>query len=264
MAESAVQSTDAAEQVAAAFPVTDRKGWIAVLGVALIFAGVFAWMAFGQLPQEVRGDGVIIPTDGFTDVGLNQNGALAELLVAPGNRVQEGQIVARLSGPSGAIDVVAPATGTIANILERVGGTTAPGQPLMTMSAENDGETAVTFVPAGSGNVIREGMEARVAIAAYPQSQYGTMTGTVTSVSTLPVTSDRLAVVMGGNDALIRYFADQGPLLEVTVALEPDPASATGYNWTIGTGPSEPIPVGSLGEVSVIIADGSPLSRFVQ
>jgi len=133
----------------------------------------------------------------------------------------------------------------------------------MTMSAAEDGERAVTFLPAGSGNTVQIGMDARVALAAYPQSQFGTIDGTVASVSTLPVTTERLEVVLGGNDSLVRYFVDQGPLIEVTVALDPDPTSATGYEWTIGTGPDRPIPVGSLGEASVILADGSPLARFL-
>lgn len=258
----ATDQVDAGAEVAQAFPVTDRKGWIAVLGIAIVFVGVVGWMAFGQLPQEVRGDAVIIPTSGFVDVGRDQIGAVSALLVAPGDQVAANAVVARVQTPRGLVDVTAPVEGTIANIFERVGGTTSPGQPLMTMSASADGERAVTFLPAGSGNAVQIGMDARVALAAYPQSQFGTIDGKVASVSTLPVTTERLEVVLGGNDSLVRYFVDQGPLIEVTVALDPEPASATGYDWTIGEGPDRPIPVGSLGEASVIIADGSPLARF--
>lgn len=259
----ATDQVDAGAEVAQAFPVTDRKGWIAVLGIAIVFAGVLGWMAFGQLPQEVRGDAVIIPAGGFVDVGRDQVGTISELLVAPGDQVAANEPVARVRTPRGTVDVTAPVDGTIATIFERVGGTTDPGQPLMTMSATKDGERAVTFLPAGSGNTVQIGMDARVAIASYPQSQFGTIDGTVVAISTLPVTTERLEVVLGGNDSLVRYFVDQGPLIEVTVTLDPDPASATGYEWTIGTGPDRPIPVGSLGEVSVIIADGSPLTRFL-
>ena len=254
---------DAGAAVAEAFPVTDREGWIAVLGIAIVFVGVVGWMLFGQLPQDVRGDAVIIPTSGFVDVGLEQVGTVSELLVAPGDQVAANAVVARVQTPRGLVDVAAPVEGTIATVFERIGGTTAPGQPLMTMSAATDGERAVTFLPAGSGNTVRIGMDARIALAAYPQAQFGTIDGTVASVSTLPVTTERLEVVLGGNDSLVRYFVDQGPLIEVTVALDPDPTSATGYEWTIGTGPDRRIPVGSLGEASVIIVGGSPVTRFL-
>ena len=264
MRDAAPRTPDAGEAVGAAFPITDRKGWVALLGIAVVFAGIVAWLAFGQLPQEVRGDAVIVPTDGFIDVGRDDDGPVTALYVAPGDSVQEGDVVARLAGASGPIDVTAPTTGTIANILERVGGSSDPGRPIMTMSSATTGERAVAFLPAGVGNTVKVGMPARVAIAEYPQAQFGTMTGTVVSVATLPVTTERLDVVMGGNDALVRYFVAQGPMIEVNVQLEPDPTSPSGYNWTIGTGPDQPIDVGSLGQVSVLIAEGSPFAGFVR
>lgn len=264
MGDAATQQQDAGDTVAAAFPITERKAWIAVVGIALIFAGIFAWMAFGQLPQEVRGDAVIVPIGGFIDVGRGEDGVLGELLVDPGDVVDAGEVVARLESDGGTVDIEAPVAGTIASILERVGGTTAPGQPILTMSSTEEDEVAVSFVPAGAGNNVKPGMRALVALATYPQAQYGTITGTVLEVSTLPVTTDRLDLLMGGNDALVRYFTAQGPMLEVTVQLDRNPASPNGYNWTIGTGPSDPIPVGSLGEVEVIIAEGSPLARFLR
>lgn len=267
MAESAAASKDAGEEVAAAFPITDRKAWIAVLGIALLFAGVVGWITFGQLPQEVRGNAVILPTQGFIDIGRDEVGAVSEILVAPGDAVTQGQVVARVETASGSADVTAPAAGTIASILERIGGTTSPGLPLMTMSATQGlatDEVATAFVSAPAASSIDIGMPARVALLSYPQAQYGTITGTVAAVSTLPVTQERLDVLMGGNSALVAYFSGQGPVAEVTIALDADPDSATGYNWTIGTGPDREIAVGDLGEVSVITAEGSPLSRILR
>ncbi len=255
---------DPAKAVASAFPVTDRKAWIAILGMALILAGAFVWLALGQVPQTVRGDAIVIPARGFVDIGQDSEGVVAEILVVPGQQVREGDVVARVDVESQRQDVRAPDDGTIATILERVGGTTAPGQPLMTMSYSNEAEMVVGFVPADTGSVVREGMPALVAIATFPESQYGTMTGTVTNVSTLPATTDRVDLLVGGNDALVGYFTAKGPVLEVTVRLDPDPASATGYYWTIGTGPDQALTVGTLAQVTVLTSEGSPLGRFLQ
>ena len=255
---------DPAKAVASAFPVTDRKAWIAILGMALILAGAFVWLSLGQVPQTVRGDAIIVPARGFVDIGQDVEGVVAEILVVPGQQVRAGDVVARLDVQAQRRDVVAPGDGTIATILERVGGTSAPGQPLMTMSYSNEAEMVVGFVPADTGSVVREGMPALVAIATFPESQYGTMTGTVTNVSTLPATSDRVDLLVGGNDALVGYFTESGPVLEVTVQLDPDPASTTGYYWTIGTGPDQPLTVGTLAQVTVVTTEGSPLGRFLQ
>lgn len=255
---------DPARAVAAAFPITDRKAWLAVLGIAVVFLGGFVWLVFGQAPQTVRADGMIVPGRGFIDVGRSIEGTLTEILVSPGDVVEEGDVVARISDRQRLLDVLAPADGTIASILERVGGPTMPGEPVLTMSSTTDAEVAVAFVPAQTGNVVKPGMQALVGIATYPESQFGTITGTVVAVSTLPATDERIDLLVGGNQALVRHFTEAGPVLEVSVRLDPDPAATSGYHWTIGRGPDERLAVGTLATVSVVIADGSPLSRILR
>lgn len=257
-------SEDPVRAVASAFPIADRKAWIALLGMAIIFAGGFIWLAFGQAPQTVRADGIVVPARGFVDVGIDLDGTLDELLVSPGDMVTEGDVVARLVRGEQSVDVNAPTTGTVASILERIGGATSPGQPILTMSSTTDAEVVVAFIPATFGSIVKAGMPALVAISTYPESQYGTITGTVVTSSTLPVTEERIDLLVGGNDALVRFFAEAGPVLEIAVRLDPDPSAASGYRWTIGRGPDEALTVGTLATVSVIIEDGSPLTRLLQ
>lgn len=260
----ATREEDPTRAVASAFPVTDRKSWVAILGMALLLAGAFVWLALGQVPQTVRGDAIVVPARGFIDIAQDAEGVVSEILVVPGEQVTEGDIVARIDRGSQRLDVLAPGDGVIATILERVGGTSAPGQPLMTMSYSNEAEMVVGFVPANTGSIVKAGMPALVALATFPESQYGTMTGTVTNVSTLPATTDRVDLLVGGNDSLVGYFTQAGPVLEITVKLDPDPASTTGYAWTIGNGPDQPLAVGSLAQVTVVTTEGSPLGRFLQ
>lgn len=255
---------DPARAVASAFPVTDRKSWVAIFGMALLLAGAFVWLSLGQVPQTVRGDAIVVPSSGFIDIAQDVDGVVSEVLVIPGESVSEGDIVARVDRGSERLDVRAPGDGTIATILERVGGTTAPGQPLMTMSYSNEAEMVVGFVPANTGSIVKVGMPALVALSTFPESQYGTMTGTVTNVSTLPATADRVDLLVGGNNSLVDYFTQAGPVLEITVRLDPDPASATGYAWTIGNGPDQALPVGTLAQLTVVTSEGSPLGRFLQ
>ena len=259
-----VREDEPAKAVAAAFPVTDRKSWVSILGMALLLAGAFVWLSLGQVPQTVRGDAIVVPSSGFIDIAQDVEGVVSEILVVPGQRVSEGELVARVDRGPERLDVLSPGDGTIATILERVGGTTAPGQPLMTMSYANEAEMVVGFVPANTGSIVKAGMPALVALATFPESQYGTMTGTVTNVSTLPATTDRVDLLVGGNDSLVGYFTEAGPVLEITVRLDPDPASTTGYSWTIGNGPDQPLPVGALAQLTVVTSEGSPLGRFLQ
>lgn len=259
----AATTLDVERAVAEAFPVTDRKAWIAVLGIAVIFLGGFVWLIFGQAPQTVRALGIIVPERGFVDVGRDVDGTLTELHVSPGDSVLEGDVVAQISGRSGLVDLTAPTDGVIATILERIGAPTFPGEPILTMSADSDAEIAVAFVPAQAGSAVTAGMEALVGIGKYPESQFGTLRGTVVAVSTLPATEERINLLVGGNQALVSHFAETGPVLEVRVRLERDPSAPSGYRWTIGQGPDGPIEAGALATVSVVVSHTSPLGRIL-
>ena len=212
----------------------------------------------------MRAEGIIVPDRGFIEVGRYIDGTVTQLPVSPGDTVRQGQLVAQLSVGTGLVDLTAPADGTIATILERIGGPTVPGEPVLTMSAATDDEVAVAFVPAQTGHVVKPGMEALVGIATYPESQFGTLRGTVVSVSTLPATDERINLLVGGNQALVRHFAQTGPVLEVRVRLEPDPSAASGYRWTFGRGPDEHLQAGTLATVSIVTAHRSPLSRVLR
>lgn len=255
---------DPADDVANQLPVTDRTSWIALLGVVVLLLGGLIWAVLGRAPETERGPGMIVPAHGFVDVGRDVDGFITALLVAPGDHVTAGQVVARTQKGDASADVRVPAPGNIATILERSGAYTNPGQPIMTLDPDHDAEVAVGFIPATSGAQTRPGMAALVGLAAYPESQYGTMTGVVKSVSALPATSDRIELLVGGNGSLADYFMAHGPVLEVTVVLDPNPDNPSGYNWTIGAGPDERLITGTLAEVAVVIADYSPISRILR
>ena len=79
-----------------------------------------------------------------------------------------------------------------------------------------------------------------------------------------PATDERINLLVGGNQALVRHFAQTGPVLEVRVRLEPDPSAASGYRWTFGRGPDEHLQAGTLATVSIVTAHRSPLSRVLR
>lgn len=257
-------TVDPADIVASRLPVTDRRSWLILLGVVVLIAGALVWAVLGSAPETARGRGMIVPQHGFVDVGRDVDGSVAELRVAPGDHVAAGDVVARLKRGSLSIDVTAPTSGRVATILERAGGYSDPGQPIMTIDPDSGAETAVAFIPAVTGSTVRPGMPAQVGVASYPQSQFGTITGTVRSVAGLPATADRVELLVGGNPSLVDYFMAGGPVLEVTVDLDTDASTPSGYAWTVGTGPDEKLSTGTLVDVTVTIADRSPISRILR
>jgi HlyD family secretion protein len=87
------------EQLHLLMRVTDAKGWLALAACALLLATAVVWGVFGKVPNKVTASGVLIPAGGLADVVAMADGQLSVLEVAPGDRVQKGQIVARVAQP---------------------------------------------------------------------------------------------------------------------------------------------------------------------
>jgi multidrug efflux pump subunit AcrA (membrane-fusion protein) len=256
-------SSDPGDEVAARLPVTERSTWLLLTAVAALVAAGLLWTVFGSAPETVRGRGMIVPQGGFVDVGTAVAGAVSQVTVSPGDRVRAGEVVASLTDPDGApVQIRAQVDGTVATVVVRTGGTTEPGTPLLTIDPDRVDKVAIGFLPAEQGSRVRVGMSALVAVASLPQSEYGFILGRVASIARLPVTSDRVRLLVGGNDELPTYFTATGPVIEVTVTLEENPDNPSGYAWTTGRGPDAEITTGTLAEVSVVLAEATPLQRI--
>lgn len=255
---------DPGEQVAARLPVTDRPAWLAVSAlIVLVIAGTL-WAIAGQAPDVVQGEGMIVPANGFVDLGRDVDGTVLDVRVDPGDRVEQGSPVADVRTDQGDVVVSSQLDGVVATVLVREGGLSGPGNAIMTIDPQRDADVISAFLPVTTGAKVEVGMPARVALPAFPEAQYGTMIGTVASLSTLPVTEDRIALLVGGNDSLAAYFGKSGPVLEATIELQSDPDAPTGYAWTIGHGPDTELKTGTLVQLNVIIAEASPLDRIIR
>jgi multidrug efflux pump subunit AcrA (membrane-fusion protein) len=262
MALEYASTADPVSDIAARLPATDRRGWTLLGAMALLIIAGLLWAMYGRAPDTVTGAGMIVPAGGFVDIGTSVSGRVTQVLVGPGDRVQRGQPVATVAFGNDAVEqVLATVPGTVATIVARQGGITEPGTPLLTIDPAT-ADVAIGFLPATEGSQVRTGMAAEVSVASFPRSQYGYITGTVKSVALLPATLDRIQILVGGNDQLPEYFTASGPVLEVTVALDVDADTASGYAWTTGDGPPDKVFTGELASVSVIISDRRPIERI--
>ena len=87
------------EQLDQVMQVTTPKGWLglAAIGAALIAAG--AWSVTGTVPEQVNGRGILIRSGGIFQVVAQSSGAVSDVSVEVGDRVTEGQVIARIAQP---------------------------------------------------------------------------------------------------------------------------------------------------------------------
>jgi hypothetical protein len=182
--------------------------------------------------------------------------------VEVGDAVTEGETLAGVlvPGVDVPLPVASPIDGTVVVVGTRAKEVAAAGSTLFVIAPADHDVVAIGLFPAGAISSLAAGQEASVTINGVSPDRYGRVEARVASVGDIPVTASRLAQLTG-DPSLGAGLAQQGPLYEVIVELE-RAATPSGVRWTRGEGPAQPIPIGALAEVSIVV-DERPLIRDV-
>ena len=118
---------------------------------------------------------------------------------------------------------------------------------------------AVAYFEVKDGKKIRNGLAMRVAPSTVQRERYGSIVGSVRSVSDYPVTTEAAANQIGDLE-IARNLLRGENRIEVIAELETDD-SYTGYKWTSGVGPEDlTVTAGTTAEVRVTIEEQPPIT----
>lgn len=168
-------------------------------------------------------------------------------------RVQGAEEESRLASA-----ILAPAAGQVTEMRAQPGTQLQPGQRVLALELEGSGLAVALFLPAELGKRVQPGMSASIAPATARPEEYGTMTGTVVEASRFPISREALRALVQ-NDDLVRVFFENGAPVQVTVALTPDPATASGYAWTSRRGNGVLVSAGTPGTGRVTLEERRPI-----
>lgn len=87
------------EQLDQLMTVTDGRGWVALAALGVLLVTGIAWGCLGSIPETVGGLGMLVKSGGVAQVVPATPGRVADVAVAVGDEVHEGQIVARIEQP---------------------------------------------------------------------------------------------------------------------------------------------------------------------
>jgi HlyD family secretion protein len=79
--------------------VTERRGWIALIGVLLLTCWAAVWAFTGLVPVKVVGQGILLKSGGIQEIAAGTAGRIIDMAVSVGDQVREGQVVARIAQP---------------------------------------------------------------------------------------------------------------------------------------------------------------------
>lgn len=92
----ALERLSSPEQLDQLVQVTSPASWLALAGILLLLGAAGAWSVYGSIPTEATGEGVLLRQSGVSDLVSTGAGQVEEVLVAVGDEVQPGQVVARV------------------------------------------------------------------------------------------------------------------------------------------------------------------------
>lgn len=154
--------------------------------------------------------------------------------------------------------VLAPRSGIVVEAAVNPGEMVTADAPILRMlpDGEEGGDAAtlvgLIYVPAADGKKIRPGMAVQVIPSTVRVQRDGFIHGEVTAVSAIPASRESMMRVLK-NTSLVEQLMADGPPLATTVRLDADPATVSGFRWSSGHGPAQPVDSGTIAEGRVVV-----------
>lgn len=261
----ALDKVSSPEQLDQLIQITSPRSWLALLTLVSLLVLALIWAWFGRIPLGVSGQGVLLGKGGVHTVVATVQGQLVSLEADMGDTVPAGGVVAYVRPLDAAAPlhpVRSPYAGLVMETVVAPGDLVSLGSPLLTVASEPESLEAVLYVPVIDGQLIRPGMEVNISPEGLRKEQAGFLKGTVRSVGRYPVSSLRVRRTVGSGETAQRLLGEE-PVLEVRVELTPDPATPSGYRWSLPRGPQVSLAPGTTIRGTVIAAQQRPLSLLL-
>jgi len=238
------------EQIDSVFKRTGSRLWLGITGIFLLVAALVIWGFVAERVVTTDVAVMMLPKSGLYPVASLETGVIGEVYVELGDSVTAGQKLATISNPAvGEMVVIAPIDGVVVEVDAVSGQVTAPGFSVFLLAPQGEPTLAIGLVSAAQLNGLQQGQRVTIAFPTLNQQSAGRLIGTVQRIGETPVTSTRIAAVLGSG-TLAAEVLPQGPVYEIQVALVPA-GTPSGYAWTVGEGPPAAPPVTSVGVASI-------------
>ena len=243
--------------------VTSPRRWL-VLSMAFgVLAAAVLYCFYGGAPTQVSGTGFRLGPSGLDQVATPDDGTVVEVPIGAGQLIRAGQVIAVIRQPGGrTLTVRSQIDGEALITLVSPGDVVERGRPLVEVLPKDTPRRAQIFVSALQGSSVRPGLQVHVNPVNAPAAQYGSIVGTVLAVSRVPLSTAALTSLVGANDELAALVRSHPAPLQVDVRLEADD-TPTGFRWTSGRGPADPVRPATVLNADVILKQGRPIDLLL-
>jgi multidrug efflux pump subunit AcrA (membrane-fusion protein) len=221
------------------------------------------WLFGGQLAVKAPAMGVMVNPPGNVEVYSSVSGTIGNNLAPTGSQVHQGDVVVTVTTLDGqSFDITSPIDGTVVSLSTSQYALISAGSPVVTLSHNTEPMIALLFVPSAAMDDVVPGLKVEVSPDTTDLTQAGYIVGKVTKVDPLPVTVERLQLILGDTGQAQELLA-MGPVQEIFVQLEKDSQGALGLKWS-GEGPEaeDDISSGTVVDAKIVLRNQTPWQAF--
>jgi len=164
-----------------------------------------------------------------------------------------------------AIEVTAPFTGRVLEVVVNEGDLVSPGTALARLDREGrevQDLEAVLYISQQDGKRIQPGMRVQIAPTTFKREEFGTVIATVTSVSDFPATQEGMMRTLA-NSALVQSLTGGAAPYEVYANLELDAGTPSGYRWSSSRGPDGRLQSGTVVSATIAVEQQRPIALVI-
>jgi biotin-dependent enzyme len=257
----ALEKLSSPEQLDQLLKVTSPRGWLALLGLGILFGTVLLWSIFGSIPSTLKGQGILLRGDAVQLIDTPQAGRVRQIAVSAGEDIQPDQLVAVITSDNGDTEIHSPKAGRVLELRASEGTFVQVGTVLVSYELSQDDLGAVLYLPAADGKKVQPGMEVQVAPSTVSQDEYGVLLGRVKSVGDYPATVQGMFRVLG-SDELVQTLSGQGASLEVRIEFT-KANTPSGYQWSSPEGPPTTVQGGTFCNATIILGQLHPINMVL-
>ncbi len=167
--------------------------------------------------------------------------------------------------------IVSDYDGTLVELTAKAGQVLQPGAAIGAIAShQSDAELmSVVFVPMSENKNLKPGMAVQVTPSMVKREEFGSITGEITKISTLPLTPQTMASIVGNPDILPGLFTKEAQIAVYTSlkransACQAPPNCLTRYEWSSSQGPDQAMTPGMTTSVRIEVEKRAPISYLM-
>lgn len=129
-------------------------------------------------------------------------------------------------------------------------------------SDNNTDMVSITYFADKDGKQIKQGMTAQVTPSLVKRERYGGIIAEVFEVSPYPVTTQDITTIVG-NPELARKLSQEKAPIQVTLKLQENETTISGYEWSSSDGPVQKLSSGTTTVTRITVGEVAPISYII-